>query len=84
MTTMRAAVEALEANKARLMADFEQQQAALDAAGTTAAAREEALAQKTADNKWLQVQCCSGVCLCCPAVSLSTCCSHGAACSFTD
>ena len=62
MATMRAAVEALEATKSRLMADLEQRQTALDAAGTRAAAREEALAQQTADNKWLQVQCHFAVC----------------------
>ena len=69
MTTMRAALEALEATRSRLMADLEQRQAALDAAGTTAAAREEAIAHKTADNKWLQVQCHFGVCRVCPGVT---------------
>ena len=81
MATMRAAVEALEATKSRLMADLEQRQTALDAAGTRAAAQEETIAQQTADNKWLQVQCQFAVYQVCPAASLSISWGHGAACS---
>ena len=83
MTTMRAAVEALEATKLELMADLEQQQAALDTASTTVAAREEALAQKTADNKWLQVQCHFQFANLSCCHGLSTRWGHGAACSFS-
>lgn len=84
MATMRAAVEALEATESRLLADLEQRQAALETAGTTAAAREEALAQKTADNKWLQVQCHNADCQVCPALSQNTSWGHRATCSCNE